>query len=192
MVALDTSLARAGTLAAAAEQTQQQQENGAAATPRADESTHTGGGDDHSSAARHFRDGVHAVLAARVELGLPGVRGAPSNTGEVRLRSDKSVEVKFVRARVEPPVQAPLSDALDQEIFGRSVDLWPLEGILTPLQRATVAVAEPAAEALGLQGGLDFDTPGGGASWLLTSYLDEDLRVSRGDGGGLFVLTKDP
>ena len=136
--------------------------------------------------------GADFEVTNRVELGLPGVRGALSNTGEVRLRSDKSVEVKFVRARVEPPVQAPLSEALNQEIFGRRVDLSPLEGILTPLQRATAAAAEPAAEALGLQGGLDFDTPGGGASWLLTSYLDEDLRVSRGDGGGLFVLTKDP
>lgn len=27
-------------------------------------------------------------------------------------------------------------------------------------------------------------------SWLITTYLDEDLRISRGDGG-LFVLIKE-
>ena len=136
--------------------------------------------------------GADFEVTNRVEFGLPGVRQAVSNTGEVRVRSDKSVEVKFVRARVEPPAEAPLSEGLNQEIFGRQVDLSPLEGVLSPLQRAAAAAAQPAAEALGLQGGLDFDTPSGGATWLLTSYLDEDLRVSRGDGGGLFILTKDP
>ena len=28
-------------------------------------------------------------------------------------------------------------------------------------------------------------------SWLLTTYLDEDTRISRGDGGSVFVLVKD-
>lgn len=32
---------------------------------------------------------------------------------------------------------------------------------------------------------------GGAQSWLLTTYLDEDIRISRGDGGGLFVLIKE-
>lgn len=29
-------------------------------------------------------------------------------------------------------------------------------------------------------------------TWLITSYLDDDLRISRGDGGSVFVLIKDP
>lgn len=28
-------------------------------------------------------------------------------------------------------------------------------------------------------------------TWLLTTYLDEDTRITRGDGGSVFVLTKD-
>lgn len=28
-------------------------------------------------------------------------------------------------------------------------------------------------------------------SWLLTTYLDEDLRISRGDAGSVFVLLKE-
>lgn len=30
----------------------------------------------------------------------------------------------------------------------------------------------------------------GARTWLVTTYLDEDLRISRGDGGGVFVLQK--
>jgi PAP_fibrillin len=29
-------------------------------------------------------------------------------------------------------------------------------------------------------------------TWLLTTYLDETLRISRGDAGSIFVVTKEP
>lgn len=29
------------------------------------------------------------------------------------------------------------------------------------------------------------------STWLLTTYLDEDTRITRGDGGSVFILTKD-
>eukprot|EP00879_Flechtneria_rotunda_P033144 GHRR01036680.1.p2 GENE.GHRR01036680.1~~GHRR01036680.1.p2 ORF type:complete len:113 (+),score=16.49 GHRR01036680.1:149-487(+) len=28
-------------------------------------------------------------------------------------------------------------------------------------------------------------------TWLLTTYQDEDTRITRGDGGSVFILTKD-
>ena len=28
-------------------------------------------------------------------------------------------------------------------------------------------------------------------TWLLTTYLDEDTRITRGDGGSIFILVKD-
>lgn len=28
-------------------------------------------------------------------------------------------------------------------------------------------------------------------TWLLTTYLDEDTRITRGDGGSVFILVKD-
>ena len=29
-----------------------------------------------------------------------------------------------------------------------------------------------------------------GESWLLTTFVDEDLRIARGDGGSVFVLSR--
>ena len=34
------------------------------------------------------------------------------------------------------------------------------------------------------------DNEGAGQSWLLTTYLDDDIRIARGDGGSVFVLEK--
>lgn len=31
----------------------------------------------------------------------------------------------------------------------------------------------------------------GGGTWLLTTYLDEDTRITRGDGGSVFILVKE-
>lgn len=28
-------------------------------------------------------------------------------------------------------------------------------------------------------------------TWLLTTYLDDDTRITRGDGGSVFILVKD-
>jgi hypothetical protein len=40
---------------------------------------------------------------------------------------------------------------------------------------------------------LSFPLPGSEQSqtWLLTTYLDEDTRITRGDGGSVFILVKD-
>lgn len=31
----------------------------------------------------------------------------------------------------------------------------------------------------------------GAQTWLLTTYLDADTRITRGDGGSVFILVKD-
>lgn len=40
---------------------------------------------------------------------------------------------------------------------------------------------------------LSFPLPTSDASqtWLLTTYLDEDTRITRGDGGSVYILVKD-
>jgi len=62
------------------------------------------------------------------------------------------------------------------------------KGLLKPLEDAAMAVAR----ALSGQPPLKFSIQNDRAqSWLLTTYLDEDLRISRGDGGSVFVLLRE-
>ena len=63
----------------------------------------------------------------------------------------------------------------------------PVQQSLNPLQEAAANIGR----AISGQPSLKVPIPGNQAtSWLLITYLDEDLRISRGDGG-LFVLAKE-
>jgi len=97
---------------------------------------------------------------------------------------------------------------------GGSLDLSGLRPALAPLEegaRAALALAGslldrapdlelpiPGGNGGGGGGGGGFGGGSGGSAgsgsgartWLVTTYLDADLRVSRGDGGGVFVLQR--
>ncbi|KAL5578742.1 hypothetical protein UlMin_011184 [Ulmus minor] len=61
--------------------------------------------------------------------------------------------------------------------LGQKIDLTPFKGILTSVQDTASKV---------------FSTSNNNAqSWLLTTCLDGELRISRGDGGSVFVLVKE-
>lgn len=73
------------------------------------------------------------------------------------------------------------------EVFGQSIDLTPLRGVISSVQDTASSVAK----SISSQPPLKIPITGTSAqSWLLTTYLDEELRISRGDGGSIFVLIK--
>lgn len=72
------------------------------------------------------------------------------------------------------------------DLFGQRISLLPLQQSLNPLQDLVVNISRTISGVPPLK----IPIPGDRSrSWLLTTYLDEDLRISRGDGG-LFVLVK--
>jgi hypothetical protein len=102
---------------------------------------------------------------------------------------------------------------------GAALDLSPLRPALAPLEEGARAALALAGSLLERAPDLEVPIPGGGAAgafgasgggsggsgggfggfggagagartWLVTTYLDQDLRVSRGDGGGVFVLQR--
>lgn len=98
------------------------------------------------------------------------------------------MQVKFKEGVFPPP---EISSSLDLpeniDIFGQKVDLLPVQRSLNPLQEAVANISR----AISGQPPLKVPIPGERAqSWLVTTYLDRDLRISRGDGG-LFVLAKE-
>lgn len=71
-------------------------------------------------------------------------------------------------------------------VFGQQINLSPVQQSLAPLQDAVGSISQ----VISGQPPLKVPIPGERtSSWLLTTYLDEDFRISRGDGG-LFVLAK--
>lgn len=85
-----------------------------------------------------------------------------------------------------------LTDSIDipdsVDVLGQKVDLVAFQGILRPLQEAATSVVRTISGQPPFKFPIQADKA---QSWLLTTYLDEDLRISRGDGGSLFVLIKE-
>ncbi|KAL6207185.1 hypothetical protein ACLB2K_024430 [Fragaria x ananassa] len=105
------------------------------------------------------------------------------------VRSPKRVQLKFEEGVIGTP---QLTDSLvipeDVEFLGQKIDLAPFKGLLTSVQDTASSVAK----SISSQPPIKFSISSSNAeSWLLTTYLDQELRISRGDNGSVFVLIKE-
>ncbi|XP_010448921.1 PREDICTED: probable plastid-lipid-associated protein 2, chloroplastic [Camelina sativa] len=112
-----------------------------------------------------------------------------STNAKFEIRSPKRVQIKFEQGVIGTP---QLTDSIEipenVEVLGQKIDLNPIRGLLTSVQDTASSVAR----SISSQPPLKFSLPGDKAeSWLLTTYLDKDIRISRGDGGSVFVLIKE-
>lgn len=112
-----------------------------------------------------------------------------STNAKFEVRSPKRVQIKFEEGIIGTP---KLTDSIvlpeNVEFLGQKIDLTPLKGIITSVQDTASSVAKTISS----QPPLKFSISNSNAeSWLLTTYLDEELRISRGDSGSVFVLLKE-
>ncbi|KAK3188517.1 hypothetical protein Dsin_028078 [Dipteronia sinensis] len=112
-----------------------------------------------------------------------------STNAKFEVRSPKRVQIKFEEGIIGTP-QVTDSIVLPEnvEFLGQKIDLTPFKGFVTSVQDTASSVAKTISS----QPPLKFSISNSNAqSWLLTTYLDEDLRISRGDAGSVFVLIKE-
>ena len=144
-------------------------------------------------------DGASRTAENRVVLEVPFARTSVSATASLEVTSPKRLNVTFTKTGVATPT---LLDDVDVpssvEVLGNAVDLSLVRTPLLALRDSFVGAARGLEAALPseLREGLELPlsaggTQLGGSGWLMTTYLDDDLRISRGDGGGVFVLVRD-
>lgn len=121
-------------------------------------------------------------------LSSPFAKFSFSATASFEVRSPSRIQVKFTEGSFQPPeISSTVNLPENIEIFGQKINLSPVQQSLNPLQGAVANIAR----SISGQPPLKVPIPGDRTtSWLLTTYLDEDFRISRGDGG-LFVLAKE-
>ncbi|KAL5988049.1 prolyl aminopeptidase [Asimina triloba] len=112
-----------------------------------------------------------------------------STTAKFEVRSPKRVQIKFEEGIIGTP---QLTDSIvipeNMEFLGQKIDLTPFHGIISSLQDTASSVVRTISSQPPLKIPI---TNTNAQSWLLTTYLDEELRISRGEGGSVFVLFKD-
>lgn len=97
-------------------------------------------------------------------------------------------KVEFKEGSLQPPeIKSSIDLPGNVNLFGQNINLTPVQQSLNPLQE----VVSNISRTISGQPPLRVPIPGNQSrSWLLITYLDNDLRISRGDGG-LFVLVKE-
>ncbi|GLT75203.1 hypothetical protein SLA2020_469440 [Shorea laevis] len=124
-----------------------------------------------------------------VLLSGPLATSSITTNAKFEIRSRKRVQIKFEESIIGTP---QLTDSIvfpeSVDFLGQKFDLSPLKGLITSVQDTASSVANTISS----QPPIKFSISNSNAeSWLLTTYLDEDLRISRGDVGSVFVLLKE-
>ncbi|KMZ56747.1 Plastid-lipid associated protein PAP / fibrillin family [Zostera marina] len=112
-----------------------------------------------------------------------------TTNAKFEIRSPKRVQIKFEEGVVGTP---QLTDSIvvpdKMQFFGQNIDLSPFSSVITSVQDAATSVAKTISGQPPLKIPITNDKA---QSWLLTTYLDYELRISRGDGSSVFVLLKE-
>lgn len=143
-------------------------------------------------------DAASGSVENKVEFTVPFSKTSIGSTARFDVRSPKLLEIQFTDGKISTPEilsDFELPDTVD--VAGQVVDLSGLKSALQPLDGPVRSVIKQAGTFLAGQPDFTFKTPTTvngktRATWLLNTYLDEDLRIARGDGGSLFIMKKSP
>ncbi|KAF8410781.1 hypothetical protein HHK36_003318 [Tetracentron sinense] len=134
-------------------------------------------------------DSGNLTVQNSVQFAGPLATTSLSTNAKFDVRSPTRVQIKFEEGIIGTP---QLTDSIvlpeNVEFLGQKIDLTPFKGLLSSVQDTALSVAKTISNQPPLKIPLSNSNA---QSWLLTTYLDEDLRISRGDGGSIFVLIKE-
>ncbi|KAG5222519.1 plastid lipid-associated protein [Salix suchowensis] len=133
-------------------------------------------------------DSSNLSIVNSTALSSPFATFSFSTSATFEVRTPSRIQVEFKEGTLQPPeINSNIDLPGNIDIFGQKINLSSVQQSLNPLQEAAANIGR----TLSGQPPLKVPLPGNQAtSWLLITYLDEDLRISRGDGG-LFVLAKE-
>jgi len=128
------------------------------------------------------------TIVNSVTLSSPFATLSFSASATFEVRSPTRIQVAFKEGTIPPPeIKSSIDFPENLDIFGQQINLSPVRQSLSPLQDVVGNISRVVSG----QPPLKVPIPGDrSTSWLLTTYLDDDIRISRGDGG-LFVLARE-
>ncbi|KAG4182800.1 hypothetical protein ERO13_A09G068000v2 [Gossypium hirsutum] len=133
-------------------------------------------------------DAENLTVQNSVQFSGPLASSSISASAKFEVRSPRRVQIKFQEGIIGTP---QLTDSIvlpeNVEFMGQKIDLAPIKSLLNSVQDTASTVAKTISSRPPLKFSLSNSNS---ESWLLTTYLDEDLRISR-DGGSVFVLIKE-
>lgn len=131
----------------------------------------------------------------RVQISAPFSQTSLAATASFEIRSPKLLQVAFQEGQIATPqLLADFELPASIDVMGQPIDMTPLQSLLKPLDGPLRSAVAQLGSLLSSAPDLKFpiNTSASPSTWLLNTYVDDDLRVTRGDGGSVFVLMKEP
>ncbi|KAK6154620.1 hypothetical protein DH2020_008868 [Rehmannia glutinosa] len=124
-----------------------------------------------------------------IKFAGPFTTTSVSVNAKFEVRTPMRVKVKFEEGVIGSP---QLTDAIfipdHVEFLWLKIDITPIRGVLTFIQDTSRSVF---SKTISSQPPLKLPISYAKAeSWLLTTYVDDELRIAKADGGDIFVLVK--
>ncbi|KAL0398815.1 UNVERIFIED_CONTAM: Light-induced protein, chloroplastic [Sesamum radiatum] len=138
------------------------------------------------SLKRYLRLSTRRISLSRTQSSSgPLATTSVTTNAKFEVQSPKRVQIKFEEGIIGTP---QLTDSIELpenvEFLGQKIDLTPVKGLLTSLQDTASSVARTISSRPPLKFSISKNHA---ESWLLTTYLDDELRISRGDGAVYFA-----
>jgi hypothetical protein len=156
-------------------------------------------------------NGTAMTVENKIQLSWPLARTSLAATADFEVRSPKLLQVQFKEGQIATPkITSDLTLPSSIDFMGQTVDVSPLTTALAPLEQPLQSLISSVGSLLDGLPDLKFPIPASSSSftslssssssssskyastWLLNTYLDDDFRISRGDGGSVFVMVKVP
>jgi len=128
----------------------------------------------------------------KVALTVPFSRTALSTTASFEVRSPKRLQLKLERGKVATPqLLADIELPNTVTVLGQAVDLTALKSAISPMQSSVRGLLEQVNNIVRQGPELAFPIQSERAqTWQLNTFADDELRITRGDGGSVFIYTR--
>jgi len=139
-------------------------------------------------------DGITNTVENKVAITVPLSRTAFSTTASFEVRSPKRLQLRVEKGSIHTPeLLSQIDLPANVTVLGQSIDLSQLKSALEPVSAGVKGILDQVGGFIAQQP--DIQIPINGEqqpqTWLLTTYLDDDTRITRGDGGSVFILVKE-
>jgi len=138
-------------------------------------------------------DSITLTVENKVQLSVPFSRTAFSTTASFEVRSPKRLQLRLNKGGIQTPeLLTDIELPVNVTVLGQALDLTQLKQALAPVNEQVKGVLFQVNNLMSQTPDLQFDIPSDRAqTWQLNTYVDEDTRISRGDGGSVFIYVRD-
>eukprot|EP00798_Chlamydomonas_sp_ICE-L_P031975 gene31975-33901_t len=139
-------------------------------------------------------DGKTLTAHNKIDLAVPVMMSLHAESA-FEVRTGKSFKVSFHKVGLDTYLQTPnllanIEIPENINILGNVIDLSPLKSLIVDPVNAGIDTAKGLLQQA-VSPRFEIEPNAMTSLWMLTTYLDDTLRISRDDSGRVFVMLKD-